>query len=459
MSERNTGYQFVSTDTEAVESLLISIYEKITGVSVKPASPEKLFIQFVAAVVIQERGLNNYTGNQNIPSRAEGENLDALAELFYVTQRPAAQAAVCTERFHISEAQKTAVLVPAGTRVTDASSTLVWETAEDAYVPIGETHVDVPVRCQTPGIIGNGYAAGQINTAVDLYDYYSGCENITASDDGADRATDEEYYELMRASMDSYSTAGPVGAYVYHAKRVSTKIADVKAVRPSETLRATLDLYELAGNKYAFLGGDTLKADTLKVYPVGGGEAAEAPGDYTADYAGGLLRIAVTGDGALAVAEQVDVEIESVKAGYVYIYVLMDDGTIATTETKNAVLAACSEDTARPLTDRVEVRDPETVRYDIAFTYYIPRGTAASSLEIQAAVSEAVQEYAAWQSGKIGRDINPSKLHGLLMRTGVKRVELTSPPFTALRDGTDNTVPQIAAIGTITATNGGYEDE
>ena len=72
MSERNTGYQFVSTDTEAVESLLISIYEKITGVSVKPASPEKLFIQFVAAVVIQERGLNNYTGNQNIPSRAEG---------------------------------------------------------------------------------------------------------------------------------------------------------------------------------------------------------------------------------------------------------------------------------------------------------------------------------------------------------------------------------------------------
>ena len=114
MSERNTGYQFVSTDTEAVESLLISIYEKITGVSVKPASPEKLFIQFVAAVVIQERGLNNYTGNQNIPSRAEGENLDALAELFYVTQRPAAQAAVCTERFHISEAQTTAILIPSG---------------------------------------------------------------------------------------------------------------------------------------------------------------------------------------------------------------------------------------------------------------------------------------------------------------------------------------------------------
>ena len=78
MSERNTGYQFVSTDTEAVESLLISIYEKITGVSVKPASPEKLFAQWVASVIIQERVYNNYTANQNIPSRADGKNLDAL---------------------------------------------------------------------------------------------------------------------------------------------------------------------------------------------------------------------------------------------------------------------------------------------------------------------------------------------------------------------------------------------
>ena len=31
----------------------------------------------------------------------------------------------------------------------------------------------------------------------------------------------------MRASMDSYSTAGPLGGYIYHAKRVSTEIEDV----------------------------------------------------------------------------------------------------------------------------------------------------------------------------------------------------------------------------------------
>lgn len=111
----------------------------------------------------------------------------------------AAQAAVCTERFHISEAQTTAILIPAGTRVTDASGTLTWETVADAYVSIGETYADVQIRCQTVGAVGNGYAVGQINTFVDLFDYCERCENLTASDDGADQATDDEFYELMRA--------------------------------------------------------------------------------------------------------------------------------------------------------------------------------------------------------------------------------------------------------------------
>lgn len=379
MSDRNTEYQFVATDTETVEALLISIYEKITGVSVKPASPEKLFIQFVAAVVIQERGLNNYTGNQNIPSRAEGENLDALAELFYVTQRPAAQPAVCTERFHISEAQTTAILIPAGTRVTDASGTLTWETVADAYVAIGATYADAQIRCQTAGAVGNGYAAGQINTFVDLFDYCESCENITAGDDGADQATDDEFYELMRASQDAFSTAGAKGGYIYFAKQVSTEIADVVANSPSD--------------------------------------------------------------------------------GAVDLYVLMDDGTIATTEIKNAVLAACNADTVRPLTDKVSVKDPQKMSYNITFTYYVPKDSPLSSTEIKAAVDRAVEEYTAWQCGKLGRDINPSVLIGKLMQTGIKRVALTSPTFTVLRDGSDDTVPQVAAVGTVTATNGGYEDE
>ena len=36
---------------------------------------------------------------------------------------------------------------------------------------------------------------------------------------------------------------------------------------------------------------------------------------------------------------------------------------------------------------------------------------------------------------------------------------MNEPVFTVLRDGLDNTVPQVASIGEIEIINGGYEDE
>ena len=378
---RNTQYQFVPTNPEDVETELIALYEAIFGTTVQPASPERLFIQYVAAAIIQERVINNYTGNQNIPSRAEGENLDALAELTYSKKRPEAKAATCTMRFSLSEAQKSAVLIPAGTRITDASKTLVWETREDNYVPIGETHIDVEnVTCQTTGTAGNGYTPGQINKLVDVYDFYTSCENITTSAGGSNAPSDDEYYELMRSSMDAYSTAGATGSYVYWAKQVSTEIKDVAAVSPTP--------------------------------------------------------------------------------GVVKLYVLMGGGKLADEEMKAKVLSECSADERRPLTDWVFVEDAEIVPYEIAFTYYTQSDAGISAADLSAAVEKTVEDFVSWQCGKLGRDINPSHLIGELMKTGVKRVELTAPVFTKLHDGSDKTVPQLAALqGTPTIINGGYENE
>ena len=388
MSSRNPDFQFVSTDTEEVEAGLVSAYERITGASVQPGSPERLFIKWVAYVIILERVLNNYTGNQNIPSRAEGENLDALGELFYVMNRPEATSAACTVRFTISEAQQSAILVPSGTRVTDASSALIWETRGDAYINPGETHIDLTVYCQTPGTVGNGYAAGQINTIVDVFDYYLSCASTTESGGGSDAATDNEFYELMRASMDAHSTAGAVGSYIYWAKRVSTEISDVVPNSPT-------------------------------------------PGE-------------------------------------VRIYVLTENGEIAGEELKKAVLASCNGDEVRPFTDHVQVSDPETVSYDIDLTYYVLGNSSTSTGAIQAAVEAAVDDYIAWQSGKLGRDINPSELYKRVMQAGVKRIELRKPSYVVLQDGKldpaktyelSQTVPQIAKLGAKTIVSGGYEDE
>ena len=57
-------------------------------------------------------------------------------------------------------------------------------------------------------------------------------ENITRTAGGADKESDQSYYERLRESMESFSTAGPEGGYSYHVKSVSAAITDVSATTP-----------------------------------------------------------------------------------------------------------------------------------------------------------------------------------------------------------------------------------
>ena len=385
----SSEYKFIPTDAETLTDAMIAKYEELTGQEVYPASPERLFIAWAEAVILGEKVLTNWTGNQNIPSRADGENLDALSELFYTKERPAAKTASCTARFWITTAQAEKILIPAGTRITDRNRKLYWATEEDLYIAVGSLYADGTVVCRTAGTVGNGWAVGSIDTAVDLWDFIDHVENTTASDGGADRATDAEFYELMRQSMEAYSTAGPAGAYKYHAMQVSTELADVIAVNP--------------------------KKDD-------GGNAIDG-------------------------------------AGIVEIYALGSDGLPASSTMKAAILAACSGDTVRPLTDNVSVKDPVAVSYNITLTYYLPRTSPQGGAAIVEAVGKAVDRFKKWQSAKLGRDINPSVLIQMLMECGLKRVALTAPSFTALSDGlfenpSDWRKPEYAVCGTVTVTCG-----
>ena len=83
----------------------------------------------------------------------------------------------------------------------------------------------------------------------------------------------------------------------------------------------------------------------------------------------------------------------------------------------------------------------------------------STGTDLETAVNEAVQSFVKWQSGKLGRDINPSYLVGLLMQTGIKRVVVTSPVFTPLNDGSDENAPQVGLTRTVNIINGGYENE
>lgn len=460
-----SDYKFVSTDAEEIVQALISAYELLTGVAINPASPERLFISWVADMIVQERVLINYTANQNLPSHAVGMNLDNLGELFYDKDRPQAQKARTTIEVTLSAAQSGATLIPAGTRFTDANFTMYWTTQADAYISAGQTKGTVEVVCETAGEEGNGWVAGQIQTLVDISNirYYLSCANTTESDGGANTATDEEYYALMRASEDAYSVAGPMGAYEYWAKQVSTNIVDVKA-QMLEYL--TSGEYEKYGDSW-FVGGYYLDVTltSLKVYIPGDTPTEVTRGtDYTAAYSEGLLKITAISGGALENEDTILVNINCTDAGHVSIYALEKDtesgeGVQASALIKAAILAACNERTIRPLTDFVEVKDPDTVNYQINFTYYIPSQSMKPAAEIEADVEKVVKEYRIWQSAVMGRDINPSKLISMLMETGIKRVAVTSPVFTEVAGNKPSEVPKYAVCTSETIVNGGFEDE
>ncbi|MCM1299682.1 MAG: baseplate J/gp47 family protein [Firmicutes bacterium] len=377
------AYKFVQTDTEGIIAELAAKYEELTGRTLQPSDPDKLFISWVADIIVQTLALINYSANQNIPSRAEAENLDALGEFVFNLKRPEAEPAECIICFEISMPQEAAITIPKGTQVTDGSKSLVWETTEDTAVAIGETETAVRAVCQTAGTIGNGYAAGQINVLMDVDKvlYFQRCYNIETTSGGSEAADDDTYYQLMRQSLEAYSTAGPKGAYEYHAKAVSSDIGDVCAIAP--------------------LGKD----------------------------------------------------------GHVEIYAIMADGSIADDGTKNRILEACSDEKVRPLTDIVEVCDPEVVDYDIDLTYYVDQNSSKSVKDIAEAVLDGVDRYVAWQGEKIGRDINPSKLIWFLKDTGIKRVDVRAPVFVSLRDGADRTAPQYPRLKETSIKNGGFEDE
>lgn len=440
---------FVDTDTETLKNALIQAYELITGRTLYPADPARIFVLWATDVVAQERVLINESAKQNLPRFAEGDFLDSLAEIFKEdVERLPPQAATTTLRFTISEPQPSQIIVPIGTRAT-VDGEIIFATTEIGTITAGSTFVDISAICQTIGSTGNDFAPGQIATAVDVFPYLQSVSNITTSEGGSEEETDAAFYQRMRESNESYSTAGPSGAYEYIAKSVNPLISDVKAVSAQETITRTLEV----NNGKAYKGGDQLLPETLVVYPHGESIAVALTTDYTFTYDDGLLTISIVDGGALDGETSIDISISQTMNGRVKVYVLLAGGELPGPEILNAVEAALSSSKKRPLTDHVSVSAPDTMTFNIDFTYYIPLPSEASAASIQQAVTDAVAEYKAWQTSKMGRDINPSYLEFLLMKTGIKRVEITAPVHVVVPDG------KVADSGSQNIVNGGFEDE
>lgn len=233
--------EFLETDTETVISSMIALYEEMQRAAgrdnykVRPGNPERVFISWMAAIIVQQRTLINETAKMNVPryaAKSENEEyLDSLAEIFKDTQRLPASPASATFRFYISEPQQQSTIIPAGTRIS-FDGVIIFATSEVLEIRAGETSGEVEAVCTQPGTVGNGLVAGQVKEVVDLFDHYQKAENITTTSGGTEKEDNESYYERMRDSMESFSTAGPINGYIYWTKTVSPAVLDVAVTSP-----------------------------------------------------------------------------------------------------------------------------------------------------------------------------------------------------------------------------------
>ncbi|EKM8119086.1 baseplate J/gp47 family protein [Enterobacter hormaechei] len=125
------------------------------------------------------------------------------------------------------------------------------------------------------------------------------------------------------------------------------------------------------------------------------------------------------------------------------------DGT-ASAELIATVNAALSDDSVRPVGDRLTVQSAEIVNYEIAATLYFYPGP--ESEPIADAAEEALQSWLADQGG-IGRDVARSAIMAALHVQGVQRVEVQSPPANVVISDT-----QAARCTSVTITKGGTDE-
>jgi phage-related baseplate assembly protein len=258
------------------------------------------------------------------------------------------------------------------------------------------------------------------------------------------RVTDASGDIVFATSVDSYVTAGALYADAAAVCQTAGAVGNDYVAGQISNIIDVFPHFTSCANTTTSSGGSDVESDdafyarmrlSVDTYSVAGSAGAYA---YYAKSVNSNIA---------------DVKVTTPSAGNVNVVVLMNGGELPSSEVLGAVEAALSADDVRPLTDAVTALAPTPISYDIEFTYYIPSGSSIPSSVIEAAVATAVTEYKAWQSAKLGRDVNPSKLVALLMETGIKRVAVTSPVYAAVDDD------EVAMLGTESVTNGGFEDE
>ena len=427
---------FIETDAKKASDTVMEELENGVNEPLYPGDERRIFGEALAQVVVSVYNTVNDACRQKMLRYARGATLDALGENRDVT-RHTPTLATTTLRFGVSEPVESNIIIPAGLRVT--GDYLHYFLTDSTVVLIaGALTVDVTATAENGGTEYNDIAPGGISKIVDvsevpLIDYVT---NIDATEGGGDEEGDEPFRERIREAENRLSTAGPAKAYKYWALSANPLVTDAVVSSDTERINRTLTVYAA----HAFQGGANLIPDSLVVY-LPDGSVAVADEDYTATYEDELLTISLSG--GLSGAQEVRIEITRNMYGRVKIVPICAGGEIPDENVLADVLAACSADDVKPLTDVVTVEAPKVEYFDIELTYWTSKSNESEVVQNVEGSGGAIDRYIYWQGSALDQDINPDELRKLILcphwednLAGASRVEITQPEYKELPNTT-----------------------
>ncbi len=235
---------FVEIVPQKILDDLFNTVESYLGIKLSDGDERNLFLHALAPIIIGQNNKINDTANQNLLRYARDDKLDALAEDIYNTKRLTATKSFCKGIAKLSEVQTQDVLIKAGTKVTPDGE-LNFLIRDNSIIKAGQTQTEVTLIAAETGAKYNGFLPGKINYIVDPISYVSEIYNTEISASGSDIEDDEKYRQRARLYMESLSTAGPDGAYQYHALSADNSITSVKVRSPSP---GVVRIYALVDN-------------------------------------------------------------------------------------------------------------------------------------------------------------------------------------------------------------------
>lgn len=147
----------------------------------------------------------------------------------------------------------------------------------------------------------------------------------------------------------------------------------------------------------------------------------------------------------------IDVTITSSAPGDVDIYPLVEGGVETPQPILDAVLAACNDESVRPLTDLVTVISPTRVNYNIEVD--VVKVTGQSDQDVETFVETALRELGDTKLLRLGRDITISEIIQAARVEGVYDVSVVAPATNL-----DIADTEFGFLGTITVNITGSND-